>query len=337
MPCELQREDINTPGVTLFSKPGSSCLKKTAVYIPPTHTDTNNGLNVVVWLHGFYVNDYKYIFHGDPARVRQQVLDSGRDVVLIAPFLGYEYVDANKNFVGNYSVSDLGKGAWGENYLNEILAALARFQDPSSPPRLDVKNLFIACHSGAGAGMRNLVGTLGRYRSKLKECWGFDCLYRNSKPDDPSSIPDDAAFWYDRTSSEDGCPLYIYFGPSTVRQSVKLDLMGRGKATRDGNKADPPLPSIDDIHVQIGHYEGYSYSGQTVNVSNYIGSVVDDLMARPAPIRGMPPAKPPKPKDGDFVEQAAKNLSANYIFPDDVHYFIARAFFLSRLRNAAFK
>jgi hypothetical protein len=113
--------------------------------------------------------------------------------------------------------------------------------------------------------------------------------------------------------------------------------MGRGKATRNGNKADPPLRPIDDIHVSIGHYEKYAVAGQTANVSNYIGSVVDDLMARPVPIRGMPPQKPSKPKDGDFVEQAARNLKENYIFPDDVHYFIARAFFASRLRNAALK
>jgi hypothetical protein len=66
---------------------------------------------------------------------------------------------------------------WGEHYLNEVLAALARFQNPSSPPALDIKNLAIACHSGGGAGMRNLLGTLGKYQPKLKECWGFDCLY----------------------------------------------------------------------------------------------------------------------------------------------------------------
>jgi hypothetical protein len=213
---------------------------------------------------------------------------------------------------------------------------LARFQNPSSPPPLFIKNLVIACHSGAGAGMRNLVGTLGKYQPMLKECWGFDCLYRNSDPKKPSSVPDDATFWYDWTSGKNGCPLYIFFGPSTVRQSVKLDLMGRGMATRAGNKADPPGPSVSDIHVQIGHYETYAFAGQTANVSSYIGSVVDDLMARPVPIRGMPPPKPPKPQDGDFVAQAAKNLSNNYIFPEDVHYFIARAFFLSRLRKVVF-
>jgi hypothetical protein len=330
MPCELKIEDINTyPGVTLFSKPGN-CLKPTAVYIPPTHVAANNALNVVVWLHGFYVNDHRFIFHADPAHVRQQVLNSSRDVVLIAPFLGHEYIDANKHAVGDFSVSALGDGNWGENYLNEVLAALARVLNPSAPPPLLIKNLVIACHSGGGAGMRNLAGTLGKYQPMLRECWGFDCLYQRS-------APDDATFWYGRTSGKDGCPLYIFFGPSTIRQSVKLDLMGRGTATSAGNKADPPGRSISDIHVQIGHYETYAFAGQTANISNYIGSVVDDLMARPVPIRGMPPAKPPKPKDGDFVEQAAKNLSNNYIFPDDVHYFIARAFFLSRLRNVAFK
>jgi hypothetical protein len=329
MACELTKEDIDTfPGVTLFSKSGN-CLKPTGVYIPPAHAESANTLNVVIWLHGFYVNDHRYLFHGDPAQPRRQVLDSGRDIVLIAPFLGHAYVDADGNVLGNYNVSDLGRAKWGESYLDGVLGGLARAQNPSSASPLSIQNLFIACHSGGGSAMRKLVGTLGKYQSKLKECWGFDCLYQ-------TTAPDDATFWYDRTSGKDGCPLYVYFGPSTIRQSVKLDLMGRGQATREGNRANPPRPRIDDIHVTIGHYEAYSFGGQTTKVSNYIGSVVDDLMTRPVPIRGGPPAKPPKPKDGDFVETAARNLKANYIFPDDVHYFIARAFFLSRLRNAAF-
>jgi hypothetical protein len=284
---------------------------------------------VVIWLHGFFVNDHRFLFHSDSAHPRQQVLNCSRDVVLVAPFLGHAYSDAAGNILGDYNVNDLGNAKWGEKYLDQVLDGLARFQDPASPPSLSIRNLFVACHSGGGQAMRKLVGTLGKYQPMLKECWGFDCLYQRSDPDD-------ATFWYDRTSGKDGCPLYVFFGPSTIRQSVKLDLMGRGKATHQGNKADPPGPVINDLHVQIGHYESVAFAGQTANVSSYIGSVVDDLMARPAPVRGKPPAKPPKPMDGDFVAQAATNLGSNYIFPSDVHYFIARAFFLSRLRNAKF-
>ena len=44
--------------------------------------------------------------------------------------------------------------------------------------------------------MRNLVGSLGKYQSNLRACWGFDCLYgANAKPDD-------ATFWYQWLSDQ---------------------------------------------------------------------------------------------------------------------------------------
>lgn len=328
MPCELEQDSVKTfPGLTLFSKRGSACRKPTAVYLPPKHLATNHALNVVLWLHGFYVKDHRYLFHSDAARVREQVLGSGKDVVLIAPFLGYEYLNAKKEFEGDYSVAALEGEKWGERYLDEVLAALARFQNPSAPPALDIKNLVIACHSGGGGGMRKLVGTLGKYQSRLKECWGFDCLYGKK------IVPDDATFWYQWVSGQGGRPLHIVYGPSTLPQSVKLYLMGRGKATSQGNKADPPRAPLNNLHVTIGHYETYSTHGQTVKVGSYIDSVVDDLMTRPSP-KAKPSTKPAK----SFVEQAADNLMANFIFveQDDIHYFIARAFFLSKLRSAPF-
>jgi hypothetical protein len=325
MPCDLVKDDVKTfPGLTLFSKPGSTCMKPTGVYLPPKHSDTDNALNVVLWLHGWYVKSHKYLFHSDGTRVREQVLGSSKDVVLVAPFLGHQVSEVE----GNYSVADLGTAKWGERYLNEVLNALARFQNPSAPPTLSIKSLIIACHSGGGAGMRNLVGTLGKYQANLKECWGFDCLYG------ARIKPDDATFWYQWAKGKDGRPLSIIYGPSTLPQSVKLDLMGRGKATPEGNKADPQGPPISNLHVSIGHYEAFPMAGQMVKINN-IEALVDDLMTRPPPGRKLP-TKPAKPQDGDYVKQAAENLKANFAFVDDIHYMIARAFFLSQLRKAAF-
>jgi hypothetical protein len=323
MPCELEQDSVKTfPGLTLFSKRGL-CMKPTGVYLPPKHVSTKNALDVVLWLHGWYVKDHKQLFHSDEARLREQVLNSSKDAVLIAPFLGQKF----KREDTGYDLTDLKRAKWGEHYLNEMLTALARFQNPSFPPVLDVKTLTIACHSGGGVGMRYLVGTLGKYQPKLKECWGFDCLYG------ADASPDDATFWYQWMSGKEARPLHIVYGPSTLPQSVKLDLMGRGKATLLGNKADAPGHKINDLHVSIGHYEAFPFAGQMVKVNN-TDALVDDLMNRPPP--GARPTKPTKPKDGDFVKQAADNLSANFAFIYDIHYFIARSGFSSRLRNAAF-
>lgn len=238
--CELEQKDLNAfPGVTLFTKRQAPGMKPTAVYLPPKHVTAATKFDVVIWLHGFYVRDHEFLFHNDPARLREQVRDSGKDVVLIAPFLGYEYA-VGHSFAGNYNVKDLAAPKWGERYLEEILGALAKFLGASSNsiPQLQVGKLVIACHSGGGNAMRNLVGSLGKYQSNLTACWGFDCLYG------AGAQPDDATFWYKWLSGQNGCALEIVYGPSTLPQSVKLDLIGRGLATIDGDRAQPQRPAL---------------------------------------------------------------------------------------------
>jgi hypothetical protein len=166
---------------------------------------------------------------------------------------------------------------WGERYLNEILAAISHFQVPDlkSPPQLQTNKLVIACHSGGGNGMRNLVGSLGQYQSNLRACWGFDCLYDGSGP------PDHATFWYRWLSGPNARPLDIIYGPDTLPQSVKLDLMGRGLATPEGNKAEPPRPALKNLNVSIGHYDAFPAFGQMVKVNDLDPSFVDRFMIPP--------------------------------------------------------
>ena len=100
--CELEQKDVNAfPGVTLFTKRQAPGMKPTAVYLPPKHATAATKFDVVIWLHGFYVRDHEFLFRNDPARLREQVRDSGKDVVLIAPFLGYEYA-AGDSFAGGF-------------------------------------------------------------------------------------------------------------------------------------------------------------------------------------------------------------------------------------------
>src|SRR6266702_527780 len=149
MPCELEEDDIGAfPGKTLFTKDASRCIKPTAVYLPPKPEASGNKLNVVIWLHGFYVRDHKFLFRHDPARIREQVRDSNKDVALIAPFLGFEYA-VGKSVAGNYSVDDLATPRWGERYLDEVLEAVSRFLFPDTSPRpqIQIGKLVIACHS----------------------------------------------------------------------------------------------------------------------------------------------------------------------------------------------
>jgi hypothetical protein len=75
---------------------------------------------------------------------------------------------------------ELGEGKNGLKYVNEVLKAIAVYRDQSdsaAAPKLG--RLYLACHSGGGEGMLDVVGSLDSYSDNLKECWGFDCLYSN--------------------------------------------------------------------------------------------------------------------------------------------------------------
>lgn len=328
MACELEQKDIGAfPGVTLFTKRTAPGMKPTAVYLPPKHATANTKFDIAIWLHGFYVRNHEFLFHNDPARLREQVRDSGKDVVLIAPFLGYEYA-VGDSFTGNYSVKDLATPKWGERYLEEVLGALANFLDPSptSLPQLQVGKLIIACHSGGGGAMRNLVGTLGKYQSKLSACWGFDCLYG------AKAQPDDATFWYNWLSGQNACALEIVYGPSTLSQSVKLDLVGRGLATIEGNRAQPQRPALKNLNVSLGHYDAFPAFGQMVRVNDLDPAFVDRFMIpQVADQRRL--THTPTPQHGEFLQQAISNVRGAFPFPKDIHYMIARGGFFSRLSN----
>ena len=325
MTCELEQDDIGTfPGVTLFTKRTARCIKPTAVYFPPRHAVSSKKLDVVLWLHGYYVKDHKFLFHGDPARIREQVRDSGKDVVLIAPFLGYEYSVGN-SVAGNYNVGDLATPKWGERYLDQIIAAISKFQTPDAEPAplLQIGKLVIACHSGGGNGMRNLVGSLGKYQSNLAACWGFDCLYG------AHANPDDATFWYQWLSGPNASALEIIYGPSTLPQSLKLHLMGRGLATADGNRAEPSRPAVNNLSVSIGHYDVFLAFGELVKVADLDPSYVDGFMMAAEP--GGAALKHKGKPHGEFLQRAIKNVRDAFPFPNGIHYMIARGGFLSRL------
>ncbi|MBR0694749.1 hypothetical protein JQ553_16155 [Bradyrhizobium lablabi] len=309
--------------MTLFTKKTSPCMKPTAVYLPPKHTASNNKLDVVLWLHGFYVRNHEFLFRNDPARLREQVRDVNKDVVLIAPFLGYEYAEGD-GFAGNYSVKDLATPKWGERYLEEVLGGLSNFLAPvsGSPPQLQIGKLIIACHSGGGNGMRNLVGSLGKYQPNLKACWGFDCLYG------ARAQPDDATFWYNWLSGQSGCALEIIYGPSTLPQSVKLDLMGRGLATTDGNRTPSQRPGLKNLTVSLGHYDAFPAFGQMVRVNDFDPAFVDRFMI---PQVADATKQKPAPQHGEFLRLAIANVREAFPFPKDIHYMIARGGFYSRL------
>ena len=171
--CQFIVDDKATvQGTTLFAEGKHACTKETGVYLPPNHQDKSSKLNVILWLHGYYVKGIRNLLNPSSAyetTLRQGVLASKKDVVLVAPWLGYRDLSS-----GSIGLGKLGEGKGCQLYLEEVLSALSDFHGVKN---LQINTLVIAGHSAGGLMMRDVIGALGGLKQNLKECWGFDCIY----------------------------------------------------------------------------------------------------------------------------------------------------------------
>jgi hypothetical protein len=75
-----------------------------------------------------------------------------------------------------------------------------------SAPRLAVRHLILAAHSGGGVALRQVARVLGgdaAFKDKLKACWGFDSLY---------GVKDrDADFWADWAAGHAGTRVTMFY------------------------------------------------------------------------------------------------------------------------------
>lgn len=292
----LTKEDSSkVGGLTLW---GPDCPRPTALFFARKELVDRATLDVVLWFHGFYVSGYREVFAdfatADPdknpdVRLRQSILDSGRDLVLIAPFLGAVPYPAgaaetkaavtdeakaklaarNKLFhdgAKKYGKveTDLGSGNACESYLAGVLEAIGDYRaalkaastpapggtapaaTPKPAPAVAPKlgNLYLACHSGGGEGMLDVLASLGKAKDQLKECWGFDCIYS-------------ADGYVSAARSNPKVKFYLYFGQGSKFTaafepfSQKYGMSGRRPASGLDNLKIAPattskLPGVDD-------------------------------------------------------------------------------------------
>jgi hypothetical protein len=347
------------PGRTLLTNWIDGELLPTAVYMPPNHIETSRNLNVLLYFHGWYVSSKEALIDTDKARLCETVMNSGKDVVLVAPWLGHKSSEDDGKVL---QTARFGEAGYGHRFIRAILDALAAAISGGAAGKrirgvdaisgagpivgpFGIKNFVVACHSGGGVAMRNVVQTLGPFEHNLRECVGLDCLYDSGNSE--KHRDEDAKFWFERAKKPGTPPAYFIFGPSTVPQSIKLYLMAKGRIDAFGNQSNPAGPALGNLTVWPGHISQVSYGGAVTNVTSYIDRVVDDLIAR-GPSSTAPTAS------GSFVKQAVKNFEDGYMFPypkplpvkgkkdKDIedfnwmgftHYFIARAFLRERLKS----
>ena len=260
MQCKLANAKHQIwPGRTLVTTSVSGGMLPAAVYVPPNHDGFATTLNVLLFLHGFYVPSVEALVNSDNTRVCEQVLSSGKDVILVAPWLGSKWGKGVEN--GVLQTDLFAQATYGQRFLRAILDALLAPSTPAvdalpSIPGVDaisgagpdcsdsfgIRNLVVACHSGGGVAMRYGVRTLGAFEGKLRECIGLDCLYNDG----------DAKFWFDRAKEPGASPASFHFGPSTILESIKLYLMARGRADVLGNQRNPAGPVQGDLACAPG-------------------------------------------------------------------------------------
>src|SRR5262245_16273684 len=195
-------------GTVLLSKEKTGWIRPTGVFLPPdVLTTRHDALTVLLWFHGWWVPNIPHLFYQEATKILPAVLGSKKNVVVVAPHLGW-----HAKTHSDYNAGVLGGGKKTEQYLDQVLAALYDWYvgglididlDKYPPRRFQINGLYIGGHSGGGGAIISSVAALGAYKENLRECWGFDCLYGSG------------AAWAGWARARGGMPLYFYFGQGT--------------------------------------------------------------------------------------------------------------------------
>jgi hypothetical protein len=208
-------EDVTTPGYTCYvhlpTGRTNKQLNMSGIYTPASF-NPGQPVDVLLYLHGMTgtfpgscakIPEYWTLAHlpAYDLRIREEVNDSGKNLLLVAPYLG-----SLPNSKENKNTLSMAKGL--DGYLEGILAAANEYvvkRRYQSPP-IRFNRVILAAHSAGGMQMR-MIATAANpvYGAKIVECWGFDSLYEG---------PDGWAQW---ASANKNKKYFLYFKDSIVK------------------------------------------------------------------------------------------------------------------------
>jgi hypothetical protein len=136
--------------------------------------------------------------------LREEVNDSGKNIILVAPTLG------ERSEAGS-----LVKPGGLDNFLNQVMAALRTYgpyKNAKHPPTLG--HIILACHSGGGSPMLKIASSGNRAVANVQEYWGFDSMYGGKNE------------WikWAKSQSNKAKWLFIYYKNSTKNESRSLEI-----------------------------------------------------------------------------------------------------------------
>jgi hypothetical protein len=168
--------------------------------------------------------------------LRQRLNASGRNVILVAPTL------CPKSEPGNLTVNgglDL--------FLGRALASIRAHAGDGWPDVLTLRNLIIACHSGAGVDERALAGGGGKALASLMDSWGYESLYHEA----------DVRFWSGWARDHKSSRLLLFYrahnspeNAEMVRRCKTLGALGLA------NLIATPSSASSHMLVPVTHFQG---------------------------------------------------------------------------------
>jgi hypothetical protein len=280
----LEKDKSNSIGGVVLTSQGGAWKRPTGVFLPDPRIAGDRALTILFWFHGHFVKDIPSLFYKDGTKILQAVLNSGKRLILVAPHLGW-FKTAKES---DYNASALGGGNLCEQYLDQVLAALADWRaatldvDPQAVPKYQVAEIYIAGHSGGGGGITTSIASLGGYKDLVRECWGFDCLYGSGQS------------WYQWARGQGRMPLYFYFGQGT-QPGYHADVLGFWKLVYGTPRSPlplgarllnvhlaPALPGTETDMVAFQFSEDIKAKPTTGNPYEAVRKQVDPLLDNPA-------------------------------------------------------
>lgn len=225
---------VDPPGETLYAQiPVQSARTRSQVGIfVPERFRARPEIDLVIYLHGLLgpcsspgPNIDRYwdtglvkpgLHKGEgPMALREALNASRKSAVLVAPSLGRS----------SQADALIARGGF-DRLIAEVLAALQDHSRLTVKPRA-VRHIVLAGHSKGGAHMRGIVTRRDAAAARIKEAWGFDCLY---SPADPEA-------WRDWAQADQQRLFYHCYLQGWKRTREKLTPWRHNETLRDLAKA----------------------------------------------------------------------------------------------------
>lgn len=229
----------------------------TGIFVPKGYR-VGSSVDLILYLHGHhkkapwppdltidrYWSKYRYWW------LRESLVGSGRNAVLVAPTLG----PASES-------GWLAKAGGLERYVDLVRAALGASHGPYQKKAPALGSLILACHSGGGAPMLAIAGDPGAYQSKIEQCWGFDCLYNKGADDQ----------WVDWAKAHRAAKLFVHYG-SGGTETMSKSLAAKAAKLGLLNVSVGGDPTMNHNEVPIRHWrrrlKGAWWLGSTAAAPN---------------------------------------------------------------------